>query len=277
MARLVAIRYLVIRKRSKYYVIILLMKNKKVLVVANWKMNPGTVERAQDIISENKKVVKNLKNTQLVICPPFVFLSDLGKKNDSKIILGAQDMFWEIEGSFTGEISPGMLSHESYVILGHSERRELGETDEMVAKKVLSAVKTNLKPILCIGEKTRDIHGEYLHFLRSQIINSLGKLPKKYLSKIIIAYEPVWAIGKSEAEAMVPRDIHETSIFIKKVLAEIYDHKVAVLVPILYGGSVSHNNARDIISLGQVQGLLVGRESLNSKRFGDLLKEVDLL
>jgi triosephosphate isomerase len=126
-----------------------------------------------------------------------------------------------------------------------------------------------------VGEKERDVHGEYLHFLRAQIKNSLGKLSKKLLNKIIIAYEPIWAIGKSDEEAMKPSDIHETSLFIRKVLADIYHQKKVVSTPILYGGSVSYKNAAEIISGGQVQGLLVGHESLNPKKFGELLKAVD--
>ena len=253
------------------------MKKVKSLVVANWKMNPETIEKAKEIFRGTKAVVKDLKNTKVVICPPFVYLSDLEKINDSKILIGAQDMFWENAGSFTGEISPIMLKKEGegYVILGHSERRELGETEEMIAKKIASAIKAGLIPILCIGEKERDIHGEYLHFLRKQIINSLGKLPKRFLAKLIVAYEPIWAIGKSEEEAMKPTDLHEMTIFIKKILVELYGQAVGMTVPVLYGGSVNHNNAKDILVHGQVQGLLIGRESLNPKKFGELLKEVD--
>lgn len=251
------------------------MKKNKILVVANWKMNPETIEKAKEIFRGMKNTIKDLKNTQVVICPPFVYLSDIEKINDGSVGLGAQDMFWEKNGPFTGEISSQMLKKENYVILGHSERRSLGETDEMVAKKILSALKAGLHPILCIGEKTRNDHGDYLHFLRSQIINSLGKLSKKYLSKLIIAYEPIWAIGQAGDGAMKPAEVHEMTIFIKKVLVEIYGPKTKMNVPILYGGSVSHNNARSLISLGEVQGLLVGRESLNPKKFAELLKNVD--
>ena len=252
------------------------MKKNKVLVVAKWKMNHETTEKAKEIYKETKLNSKFLKNIKVIVCPPFIYLSDLEKNNDSEVILGAQDVFWEKAGSFTGEISPTMLKKEgeSYVIIGHSERRELGETDEVVAKKIVSAVKAGLIPILCVGEKERDVHGEYLHFLRKQIINSLGKLSKRFLTKLVIAYEPIWAIGKTEEEAMKPTDIHEMTIFIKKILVEVYGQAVDLTVPILYGGSVNHNNAKDIIIHGQVQGLLVGRESLNPKKFGDLLKEV---
>jgi triosephosphate isomerase (TIM) len=250
------------------------MKKNKILIVANWKMNPETIEKAKEIFLGIKKTANNLKNTKVVICSPFVYLSDLEKLADAKLILGAQDMFWEESGSFTGEISAGMLKKESYVILGHSERRDLGETDEMVSKKIISAIKADLKPILCVGEKERDVHGDYLLFLQKQIINSLNKLPKRFLEKLIIAYEPIWAIGKSGEEAMKPTDIHETSLFIKKVLAEIYEPKIALTVPIIYGGSVSYKNAKDIITLGEVQGLLVGHESLKIESFSDLLKNV---
>ena len=255
------------------------MKKNRLLVVGNWKMNPSSAEKAKEIFRGIKSTAKDLKNIKLVICPPFVYLSDLEKISDGNVILGAQDMFWEKDGAFTGEISPAMLKKagEGYVILGHSERRALGETDEMVSKKVLSAVKTGLRPILCVGEKDRDAHGNYLHFLRNQIINSLGKIPKRFLNNIIIAYEPVWAIGKSEAEAMKPTDIHEMTIFIRKVLVEIYGSKTNINTLILYGGSVSHNNAADIIKNGEVQGLLVGRESLNPKKFGELLKTVSAI
>ncbi len=240
-------------------------------------MNPETAEKAKEIFRETQKVAKELKNTKVVICPPFVYLSDLEKINAGSVVMGAQDMFWEKSGSFTGEISPGMLKKEGegYVILGHSERRELGETDLAVSKKINAALKIGLRVILCVGEKNRDEHGEYLHLLRAQIINSIGKLQKRYLAKLVIAYEPVWAIGKGEAEAMKPEDIHIMTIFIKKVLGEIYKSPKILEIPILYGGSVSHNNAKEIVALGEVQGLLIGRESLNPKKFGELLKNVD--
>lgn len=261
-------------------------QTKKILVVGNWKMNPKTAQKAREIFLETKKVIKNLKNTKVVICPPFVYLNELEKISGNvtpsthaigsgRVVLGAQDMFWEKEGSFTGEISAGMLKGEGYVILGHSERRELGETGDMVAKKIISAIKAGLYPILCIGEKERDDHGEYLHFLRKQIIESLNKLPKTYLAKLIIAYEPIWAIGKAEGEAMKPEQVHEITIYIKKVLVEVFGPKTKINVPVLYGGSVNYKNAKDLISLGNVQGLLVGRESLNPKKFGELLKNVD--
>ncbi len=249
-----------------------MLKN-KILVVGNWKMNPSSIGKAKEIFKSLKSFARNLKKIKLVICPPFVYLSDLEKLADSQVVLGAQDVFWEKEGSFTGEISPRMLVNESYVILGHSERRALGESDEIVARKIISAIRAGLHPILCVGEKERDLQGNYLLSLRTQIINSLGKLPKKLINRLVIAYEPVWAIGQTEALGAV--DVHESSLFVRKVLAEIYDSKTAMTIPILYGGSVNHDNAKEMITFGEVQGLLVGRESLKPKNFGNLLKEVD--
>jgi triosephosphate isomerase (TIM) len=136
----------------------------------------------------------------------------------------------------------------------------------------LSALKAKLTPIVCVGEKERDEHGEYLLFLKNQIVNSLAKISKVQLTKIILAYEPVWAIGKKEA--MQATEIHEMTIFIKKVLSEITKSKNIFEIPILYGGSVNYNNAKDIITLGEVDGLLVGRESLEPKKFGLLLNSV---
>lgn len=248
-------------------------KKSRSLIVANWKMNPETMEEAKEIFKKTKLNIQKLKNIKVVICPPFVYLSELEKSlgsNSRYLYLGAQDIFWEKSGSFTGEIGSSMLKKESYVILGHSERRDLGENNEMISKKVISTLKANMYAILCIGEKERDEHGEYLHFLREQLIHSIGKLSKSFLDKLIIAYEPVWAIGKSEA--MKPNDIYEISIFIKKILVEIFGQKTNINVPILYGGSVNVKNAKEIIKFGEVQGLLVGRQSLDSEKFGELLK-----
>lgn len=252
------------------------MKKSKILVVANWKMNPDTSSEAREIFLATQKSAKNLKNVKVVVCPPYIYLQNLEKIKDRALSLGAQDVFSVQSGSFTGEISAKMLKleGEEYVIIGHSERRDMGETDELISNKVLASLKTNLHVILCVGEKERDGHGDYLNFLRHQIINSLNKVQKRYIKKLIIAYEPVWAIGKSEDEAMKPSDLHETSIFIKKILAEIYGKEAGMSVPIIYGGSVSAKNAKDLLVLGEVQGLLVGHESLNPKRFENLLLSI---
>jgi triosephosphate isomerase len=253
------------------------MVKAKTLVVANWKMNPETYKEAEEIYAGSVLALKKAKNVKVVLCLPYTWLTDFSHKEKKVVSFGAQDAAIETEGPYTGEVSPTMLTSSGveYVILGHSERRALGETDDLISKKVLASIKSGLKVILCVGEKGRDLHGDYLLFLRQQIVNSLHKVPKRYLKKLIVAYEPVWAIGKSEDEAMNARDLHETSIYIKKVLSEIYGQVEGMRIPILYGGSVSHKNAKDLLTLGEVQGLLVGRESLNPKKFESLLLSVN--
>lgn len=251
----------------------------KKIIIANWKMNPFSVKEAENILNGVKKTVAKLKKTQVVICPPFVYFNNIQKKIGGfvNLFLGAQNSFWENEGAFTGEISPEMIKNYggSYVILGHSERRALGETDEIVSKKAVTCLKAGLKIIVCIGEKTRDDHGEYLQFLNNEIRDSLSKVQKKFLPNLIIAYEPIWAIGKKDSEAMRSSDIHEMTIFIKKILSEIYGKDSALLVPILYGGSVGGKNAGEIIKDGGVNGLLVGHQSLKPENFNEILKSVE--
>lgn len=244
-------------------------------------MNPFSAKEAENILNGVKKTVAKLKKTQTVVCPPFVYFNNIQKKigKSANLFLGAQNSFWENEGAFTGEVSPEMIKNYggSYVILGHSERRSLGETDEMVNKKAATCLKAGLKIIVCVGEKTRDDHGEYLQFLSSEIRDSLNKVQKRFLRDLIIAYEPIWAIGKKDSEAMQPSDIHEMTIFIKKILSEIYGQESALAVPIVYGGSVGGKNAGDIIKEGGVDGLLVGHQSLKTEVFNEILKLTESL
>jgi len=250
--------------------------NKKHLVVGNWKMNPTSIEEARAVVAMSKKAAKNLKRTEVVICPPFAFLH-LVKVDNKKIFAGVQNVFNQPAGSFTGEISPQMVRSlgGKYVIIGHSERRAMGETDELVSQKIIAALNAGLRPIVCIGEKTRNQSGEYLQFLRNQLSICLSLLKKKHFSEIIIAYEPVFAIGKSFAEAMQAREILETVLYIKKVLNDIFGKESASCACILYGGSVNWENAKAIIETGGVNGLFGGRERLNVETFPKLLTSVD--
>ncbi len=253
------------------------MKKTKPLIVANWKMNPDSGEKAKALFVETKRSAVKNPNVKVIVCPPYIYLHELGKLKDKAVLLGAQDASTEPGGSFTGEISALMLKHqgEGYVIIGHSERRALGENDDLIAKKVVMSLKTGLKVILCVGENIRDGHGEYLHFLREQLIKSLSGVSKKFLKNLIVAYEPVWAIGKTEAEAMNARDLHETSLYLKKVLSELYGVKAISDLKIIYGGSVNHLNAKNLLELGQVQGLLVGHESLSPRKFEAVIKSLN--
>ena len=251
------------------------MANKK-LVVANWKMNPESLNEAKKIFVGIKRYAKKIRKVRVVVCPPFLYVGSLASSRAS-VELGAQDVFWEREGSFTGEVSPVQLAKEkvSYCIVGHSERRELGETDKEVNKKIKALFKVGIIPVLCIGEKDRDHDGFYLAFVKDEIKEALKQVKQKDLSKIVIAYEPIWAIGKKSKGVIAGDDLHEMTIYIRKVLSDLYSHKTAFNVPILYGGSVDEFNAENIIKEGGVQGFLVGRASLNTKSFMEIVNIVN--
>lgn len=241
-------------------------------------MSPDSVKEAKKIFGGIKKVASKLRNVQTVVCPPFIYLMELQKMvSGHRCVLGAQDSFWERKGSFTGEVSPPMINNlkSEYVILGHSERRALGETDEIVNKKIKACLKENLKVVLCIGEKERDDHGDYLNDIKKQIENSLLGVSKSSLSKVIIAYEPLWAIGKNSQRPATPAESMEMSIFIKRVLADIFGKNHISNINILYGGSVDLKNADSFLQEGGIDGLLVGRASLDHLKFGKILEKAN--
>lgn len=239
-------------------------------------MNPGTLEDARRIASKTRTVAKRLDKTDVVACPPYVFISAIVSRRDPHSLkIGAQSVSFEENGPHTGEVSAGMLRDigVKYVIAGHSEERGAGDTDEMVSRRVKAIVEAGMNAVLCVGEKVRDEGGLYLEGLKDQIKNSLANIPDRLAKNIILAYEPVWAIGAKEA--MKPEQIYEMSIFVKKVFSDVFSRDQAMKVDVLYGGSVNFRNAADIIKIGQVDGLLVGRESVNIPGFVELLKAVD--
>lgn len=249
----------------------------KKLIIGNWKMFPASVLVAREKFTAIKKIAGTLRNVQTVICPPFVYASDLKKlATGHRCVLGAQNAWYENEGAYTGEVSPVMISSVglSFVILGHSERRALGETDDLINKKIVAIAKTKLIAVLCVGERERDQDGEYLKHIAVQIKLALKGIQKKDLARIVIAYEPIWAIGKHATHAASPDDALEVSILIKKTLADLYG-KEGSSVAILYGGSVDAKNAWEFLFKSQVDGLLVGRASLDPKVFGEILKSAE--
>lgn len=251
------------------------MEKKKRLIIGNWKMNPWKMDDARKIFDGVKKEAGKLAHVQTVVCPPFVFLSDLSKRvSGHRCVLGAQDVFSEMEGAYTGEVSPLMLASfgVKYVIIGHSERRALGETDEMINKKVLATLKMGHIAVLCVGEKERDETGEYFPFIKNQIEAALSKVPKRLLSNIVIAYEPVWAIGKNATGVILPSDLLEMNIFIRKTVSDLFGRASAQAISLLYGGSVDEKNAEVFLKEGEANGLLVGRASLDAGKFITILK-----
>ncbi len=256
-------------------------KTMKRIIVANWKLNPSSPREAQELWNRVKRVASALKRTETVICPPVIFLGLLGKsyKASASFALGAQDAFWALEGPWTGQIGPGMVRRAGgqYLLLGHSEKRVLGDSDQIINQKLKLALAQDLRVILCVGERERDNHGEYLKVIREQIISALEKVPKKFSKQIIIAYEPVWAIGEQAKNSDTPHSFLETAIFIRKVLSHWCGHASALAVPVLYGGSVDVKNASSFLSEGGADGLLVGRASLRADHFTQILKIADAL
>jgi len=229
----------------------------KHLIAANWKMNPQTMAEAKRLFNSVKEGIKNIKNVEIVICPPFVYLSSF-KFQVPGFRLGAQDCFWENpptgEGAFTGEISPAMLRNLAvkYAIIGHSERRKYQkETDEMVNKKIKTALKNDLKPVLCIENV-------------SQVKRGLEGISKEGLKNMVIAYEPVFAIGTGKPCSP------EKAEKVRKAIKSATNADI----PILYGGSVNSQNAGSYIEKAGFQGLLVGGASLNPEEFIKIVKNV---
>jgi len=245
----------------------------KTIIVANWKMNPLTLRDAEKLFTSVAKAVSRTKKTEIVICPPSIYLVQLAKIRTSKIKLGAQNAFITDVGAFTGEVSPDMLYNLGvrYVILGHSERRTLGETNELINKKIKAALGAGLTPIVCVGENTRDENHGYFNLVKTQVEECLAGISKNLISKIIIAYEPVWALSSTQGRRdATARDSEEMVIFIRKILSDKFS-KEALKIRIIYGGSVNERDAEDFLKNGGVDGLLPGKASLDAKKFAEII------
>jgi triosephosphate isomerase (TIM) len=241
-------------------------------LVGNWKMNPDTLADAEVLFKAISRKAAKAPSVAVVIAPPAPFLVSLASRK-SDVSLSTQDVSAEERGAFTGSISALEVKSAGaqYVIIGHSERRKAGDTDEIIGRKVSRAVEAGLKVILCVGEKERDQEAKYLREIREQILADIGKIDQKKASSLMIAYEPMWAIGKSYDTALSPRDIHEMTIYIRKVASEVLG-KSALKLKILYGGSVNFENAQAILKEAEIDGLLVGRQSLDPENFGAMLE-----
>ncbi len=245
----------------------------KKIIAGNWKMNPVTLKDVRATFAGIKRSASSVRGASVLICPPFIYLPELKKMSmASKVEIGAQDVSAKDMGAETGSVSAYMVRDLGIktTIVGHSERRALGDTDEIVNQKVLNALTAGLKVILCIGEKVRS--DDYLSVLQGQLEKNLANFPSKLADRLIIAYEPVWAIGKNAVGVETPEGFLHNKIFIRKVLASIVGRKKALAIPVLYGGSANSQNAGDFLGAGQADGLLVGRDSLNPKNFAEIIK-----
>lgn len=247
----------------------------KPLIIANWKCNPISFSGAKLLFDSVEKGVRNIKNVEVVICPPFHYLPVLNNGGRTSIKLGAQDCFWEEKGAFTGEISPKMLEDLGcqYVIIGHSERRKyFDETDEMINKKIKAALKFHIRPILCVGDKNRKSK-EDIKEIAFKLTKDLRGLKKKDLLRLIICYEPIWAISTTkEGIEATPDDAMEGTLYIKKILYKLFGKSADRKIKILYGGSVDSKNIKSFISKAHMDGVLVGAASLKATEFVKLIK-----
>ena len=250
------------------------MQDSRKLIVANWKMEPQTRLEAVALMRKIAKKARALEHARAVVCPPAVFLSVWKKAAGApSCALGAQDVFWEDRGAHTGEISPFMLTDAgaTYVLVGHSERRARGDTDDMIEKKLRAVLAHGLTVILCVGEKVRDEEGGYLRVVEGELRSALQKVGKDALSHVVIAYEPVWAVGQGAHRADTPGEFFEMSIFIRKIIGKMFGTNAAHAARVLYGGSVDEKNAGGFLKEGNADGLLVGRASLDAKKFSAIL------
>lgn len=252
--------------------------NMQNIIIANWKSNPDSPGRSVILARSIEQKIGRLHNAEVVIAPPHPFLIPVSRVLE-KSRLGAQDMFWADTGPYTGEVSWHQLKNigVGHVILGHSERRKyLGETDDMINKKNISALENSITPILCIGEGERS-GNEISGIVGEQLKRALGGVSKNMVQNLIVAYEPAWAISTNPGSRPdTPDNAFRALVYIRKVLSGIYGRKTADLVRVIYGGSVSAKNIQAFLTEGRMQGALVGSASLKPQEFVEIINLADM-
>ncbi len=242
---------------------------RKKFIIANWKMNK-MVGEAEEFLQEFLPLVKDANQVEIAICPPFTCLDRMQQKlAGTKVSLGGQNLFYEESGAFTGEVSPKMLKDTGckYVLIGHSERRHiLGEGEEVIKRKLQAAIAAGLTPIYCVGETSEERENKQARPLVKKQLASLQGIN----SSLVIAYEPVWAIGTGVNAS--PDDAQEMCAFIRQELGQIYDEDTAQKTAILYGGSVKEENLAGFLDMPDVDGALVGGASLNPTSMANLVR-----
>ena len=250
------------------------MSERRPLIAGNWKMYKESGEAAATA-SKLADLIKGADHADVMIAPPFTALDAVALAvANSKVALGAQNLHWEAEGAFTGEISAGMLTASgcTYVIIGHSERRQyFGEIDETVNKKMGAAIAAGLRPVMCVGETDSEREaGETLSVLDKQVRDGLKGLVAEELTQLVVAYEPVWAIGTGKTATT--EQAQQVHAFIRKLLAELYGQKLADATRVLYGGSVKPANIAELMAMEDIDGALVGGASLTADSFSQIVK-----
>ncbi len=256
------------------------MKNmRKKIIAGNWKMNKSGSEAAS-FARDLKIKTLNINKTEIVVCPPYIAIVPVNEiLKGSRIKIGAQNVHWEPSGAFTGEVSAGMIEQAGckFVIIGHSERRQFfGETDQSVNKKIKQTLTTSLCPIFCVGEilqqreagKTKDV-------VKTQITEGLAGLSVDQMKRLVLAYEPVWAIGTGVTAT--PAQAEEVHHFIRDLLAELFNSQIADITQILYGGSVKPDNVKELLSRDNIDGGLIGGASLKVDSFVEMIGTTEQL
>lgn len=232
------------------------------------------MREAKKLFDATRKVAESLKNVSLIVAPPSIFLRELSSTYKGKrIALAGQNGNAESVGAFTGDTSIVQLKNAkaSYLIVGHSERRAAGETNDDTRKKIAVALAQKLTPVVCVGEKEREENGSHFAFIREELRAAFADVAPNAVHKVIVGYEPIWAIGGEKS--MNPREMHEMAIFIRKTLVETHG-EAALKVKILYGGSVNEQNARPMLEGGDVLGFVIGHVSVDAPRFEKLLRSL---
>lgn len=247
----------------------------KALIVANWKMHPANLEGAKKLFDATKKIAEKAAAVTIVVAPPTLFLHDLAMRyKGKKISFAVQSARAEAEGAFTGDVSlsQAKAAGAKYAIVAHAECRAAGETDEDARMQVAAALALKMTPILCVGESERDESGSHFTVIKTQLMHACEGLDTTQMSKVVIAYEPVWKIGAQSA--MSPHEMHEMSIFIRKTLVEIAP-EAGMKAKILYGGSIDEASAQKMMREGDVAGLLIGRASIDSSVLSAIVRTLE--
>lgn len=249
-------------------------KRQQPLLVGNWKMNPETRTQAREIVKSLCTAAAKHPEVTIVVAPPAVFLSELTLKLRGPLRLGVQTVHEKPKGAYTGSISLPMCAEfgVTYAILGHSERRRTGETDQIVAGSIVACLQKKVTPIICVGETERDTQANFYPFVEKQLEASLAGVSKTRIKDVVIAYEPVWSIGTGATPTL--EEVEEMRLYIYKVIAALYSGKSAARVRIIYGGSVSEKNAGQLYQGTGIAGFLVGGASLNPAEFKSIINAV---
>ncbi len=244
-------------------------------IAANWKAYVESADEAKKLFAASKRLATSSKHT-IVLAPPTPFLGMLAQGNRSKVAFAAQDISTADKGAHTGEttVATAHSAGATYVIVGHSERRAGGEDNALVAQKLARVLSQGLIPILCVGERERDASSHYLTFLREEISSALTPLSQKKREQVIIAYEPIWAIGKTASESITTDDLTEMVLYLRKLLTDLLTEKKAKSTIILYGGSVEPDNAQSLAQVHGINGFLIGHASADPHTFSQLVKAV---